>query len=154
MANVEAYLTDHDVIYVGGGNTANMLAIWRAHGVDRALRTAWDAGVVIAGVSAGMVCWFRAGLSDSFGPELQPLDALGWLPGSGCPHYDGEAERRPRYRALVDAGRLPPGMAADDGCALHFAGTRLVEVVSSRPHAAAYLVDAGHEHRISPRFLG
>ena len=92
------------MIYVGGGNTANMLAIWRVHGMDQALREAWDDGVVLCGVSAGMNCWFECSVTDSFGPELAPMDCLGFLPGSACPHYDGEERRRPAYTQLVAAG--------------------------------------------------
>ena len=98
VADLEAFLLDQDVIYVGGGNTANMLAIWRLHGVDRILRTAWERGVVLAGLSAGSICWFESGTTDSFGPDLAILDdGLGFLPGSHCPHYDGEALRRPAF---------------------------------------------------------
>jgi dipeptidase E len=133
-----------DLVYVGGGNTANMLAVWRVHGLDAVLREAWEAGVVLCGLSAGSLCWFEGGVTDSFGPALEPLhDGLGLLPGSHCPHYDGEAERRPAYRALVGTGVLPPGYAADDGAALVFRGTELEEVVTSRPSARAYHVTRG-----------
>jgi peptidase E len=138
------HLLAQDVIYVGGGNTVNMLAIWRAHGVDAALRDAWEAGVVLCGMSAGALCWFEAGVTDSYGPLRALPDGLGFLPGSHCPHYDGEVERRPAYRRLVAAG-LPPGIAADDGCALHFAGTDLRAVVASRPGARAYRVERDGE---------
>ena len=134
-----------DVIYVGGGNTANMLAIWRVHGLDDALRAAWEAGVVLCGSSAGMICWFEAGLTDSFGPQLEGMrDGLGFLPGSACPHYDGEELRRPRYRELVDGG-FPAGWAAEDGVGLHFDGTELAEVVSVLPGKRAYRVEPGSE---------
>ena len=130
-----------DVVLVGGGNTANMLAIWRVHGFDRILREAWEAGGVLSGVSAGMICWFEAGVTDSFGPQLEGMrDGLGLLPGSACPHYDGEELRRPRYRALVAEG-FPSGYAADDGVALRFAGGDLAEVVTLREGARAYLVE-------------
>src|SRR3989441_8933724 len=104
MASV---LTSQDIIYVGGGNTANMLAVWRAHGVDRMLADAWERGVILTGVSAGMICWFEAGVTDSFGPLAALRDGLGVLPGSACPHYDGERDRRPTYQRLVRA-RGPP----------------------------------------------
>ena len=134
-------LLDQDVIWVSGGNTANMLAVWRIHGVDRALQDAWDAGVVLAGSSAGMICWFEAGITDSFGPELSPLhDGLGFLAGSACPHYDGEERRAPVYRQAVETG-FPPGYAADDGVGLHFAGTELREAVSARS-GSAYRVES------------
>jgi dipeptidase E len=148
----------HDVIYVGGGSTANMLAIWRIHGLDDALRRAWQRGVVLAGVSAGGLCWFDSGVTDSLSPELVPWrDGLGVLPGSFCPHYAGEADRRPAYHRFVREGRLPTGYAADDFVALHFEGTELDEVVASRPDVAAFRVEADgevvKETRLEPRLL-
>jgi dipeptidase E len=151
--DLRSRILDQDAIWVGGGNTANMLAIWRVHGIDVLLREAWDAGLVLFGASAGMICWFEAGVTDSFGPQLEGLrDGLGLLPGSACPHYDGEELRRPRYRELI-AGGLPPGVAADDGVGLHFEGTELSEVVTCRPGAAAYHVDADGEQPLSAREL-
>jgi dipeptidase E len=145
---------EQDVIFVSGGNTANALAIWRAHGFDAILREAWEAGVVLTGWSAGMLCWFEAGVTDSFGPELQGMrDGLGFLPGSACPHYDGEAERRPVYRRLVTDG-FPQGLAADDCVALRFDGTELAEAVSARPGAGAYRVTREGEEPIEARQLG
>ena len=150
-----AQLLEQDAIFVSGGNTANALVIWRRHGVDAVLRQAWEAGIVLAGVSAGAICWFEDGLTDSFGPELAPLgDGLGWLPGSFCPHYDGESKRRPRYTSLVDAGALPPGLALDDGVAARFEGTELVELVASRPSAAAWRVAPGAHEALPIRRLG
>jgi peptidase E len=147
------HLAAQDVIYVSGGNTANALAVWRLHGVDRALRQAWERGAVLGGVSAGANCWFECSVTDSFGPQLAPLrDGLGILAGSFCPHYDGEELRRPVYRALVADG-FPAGYAADDGAALHFEGTELREVVTSRPGARAYRVEAGAETPLLARPL-
>ena len=143
-----------DAVLVPGGNTANMLAVWRVHGFDRILREAWEQGVVLSGSSAGMICWFEAGVTDSFGPQLEGMrDGLGFLPGSACPHYDGEAERRPVYQRLVSEG-FPPGLAADDCVALHFDGTEIAEVVSLRANSGAYRVTAEGEERIEPRLLG
>jgi dipeptidase E len=143
-----------DALFVSGGNTANMLAIWRAHGFDELVREAWEQGVVLAGSSAGMICWFEAGVTDSYGPELDGMrDGLGFLPGSACPHYDGEERRRPVYRELVTNG-LPPGIAADDAVALHYVGTELREVVTTREDACAYRVEPGSETPIEPRILG
>ena len=143
----------HDVIFVGGGSTANMLAVWRVHGFDEILREAWRAGVVLTGWSAGMICWFEAGVTDSFGPELAGMrDGLGLLPGSACPHYDGEELRRPVYRRLVGEG-FPAGIALDDAAAARYAGTELVEVVASRAAAAGWRVSADGEERIEPRLL-
>jgi len=146
-------LADQDVVYVSGGNTANALALWRLHGIDRALRDAWERGAVLGGVSAGANCWFECSVTDSFGVELGPLpDGLGILAGSFCPHYDGEERRRSVYRSLVDGG-FPAGFAADDGAALHFVGTELREVVASRPEARAYRVERGLETPIAARQL-
>jgi len=148
-----ARLADQEVVYVSGGNTANALVLWRLHGVDRALRDAWEGGAVLGGVSAGANCWFECSVTDSFGVELGPLrDGLGILPGSFCPHYDGEERRRPVYRSLVDGG-FPAGLAADDGAALHFVGTELSEVVASRVGAKAYHVERGAEIPIDARLL-
>ena len=145
---------EQDLIYVTGGNTANALAIWRTHGFDEALRAAWEAGIVLAGWSAGMLCWFEAAVTDSFGPQLDGmLDGLGFLAGSACPHYDGEPERRPVYTRLVSEG-FPPGYAADDCVALRFSGRELAEVVSARTGAGAYRVTADGEEPIEPRQLG
>jgi dipeptidase E len=143
----------HDVILVGGGSTANMLAVWRVHGFDEILREAWRQGVVLTGWSAGMICWFEAGVTDSFGPELAGMrDGLALLPGSACPHYDGEERRRPIYRRLVGEG-FPAGIALDDAAAARYAGTELVEVVASRAGAAGYRVGPDGEERIEPRPL-
>jgi len=126
-----ARLADQDMIFVGGGNTANMLAVWRLHGVDEALRRAWQAGIVLAGISAGAICWFEGCLTDSFGSQMEPLkDGLALLPGSACPHLSGEALRRSRYAQAIAAGRLPGGYGIEDGAALHFVGTELKAVVT------------------------
>jgi len=156
-ADLSTFVGDQDVFYVGGGNTANMLGLWRAHGLDRLLRDAWCGGAVLAGVSAGMICWFRASVTDSFGGIEPLLDGLGFLDGSACPHYDGEPERRPTYQRLISGG-FPAGYAADDGAALHFRGSKLAEVVSSRPGAGAYHLRLEGtkvvEERLVTRFLG
>jgi dipeptidase E len=141
-----------DVILVSGGNTANALAIWRLHGFDDILREAWQDGVLLMGWSAGMICWFEQGVTDSFGPQLAPMECLGFLPGSACPHYDGEERRRPVYTQLVKEG-LAPGIAADDDVGLHFAGTELREVVTSREGATAYRVSADGEVPLEAQLL-
>jgi peptidase E len=140
--DIGEFLGQQDVIYVGGGNTANMLAIWRTHGVDRALKDAWERGVILAGPSAGAVCWFEAGTTDSFGPEIGALrDGMRFLKGSFCPHYDSESLRRPRYEQLVGSGSLPDGYAADDSVGLLFAGRELAEVVAVLPETRAFRVE-------------
>lgn len=155
--DLPAFIAEQDIFYVGGGNTLNLLALWRAHGLDRALADAWRAGAVLSGVSAGMICWFQASLTDSFGGVAPLDDGLGLLEGSACPHYDGEAERRPAYQRHIAAGLLG-GYAADDGAALHFVGRDLVEAVSSRESASAYRVELRDgqvvEERLPTRFLG
>ena len=143
-----------DALFVTGGNTANMLAIWRAHGFEQIVREAWEQGVVLAGSSAGMICWFEAGVTDSYGPQLDGMrDGLGFLRGSACPHYDGEDRRRPVYQELVANG-FPPGIAADDGVALHYVGTELREVVAVRNDARAHRVEPTSETPLEPRLLG
>lgn len=139
---VDEVIARQDAVYVLGGNTANLLALWRVHGVDAALRAAWEAGVVLAGMSAGAICWFEACTTDSFGPTLRPLGgALGFLAGSFVPHYHGEAQRRPLTLRLVGEGSLAAGFAVDDDCALVFRGTELVEAVAVGPHAGAWRIE-------------
>jgi peptidase E len=141
VADPEDFLLSRDLIFVGGGSVANMVAVWRVHGLDRILRAAWQAGVVLAGVSAGAICWFEGGTTDSFGPDLRPFtDGLGFLPGSYCPHYDSEPGRRPLFTSLVAAGVLPAGIACDDGAGAHFADDELDAVVTGLPGAAGYVV--------------
>ena len=163
MPNVtdpEDLLMSQDVIFVGGGSVANMVAVWRVHGIDEILRKAWHAGTVLAGWSAGGICWFEGGTTDSFGIRLRPFtDGLGMLAGSFCPHYNSEPERRPLYQRLVAEGTLPGGIACDDGAAAHFADETLFELVSDRPGANACRVEpdgAGGfaETPLPVRFLG
>jgi peptidase E len=138
---------------VGGGNTVNLLAVWRAHGVDSAMREAWEDGIVLSGSSAGMICWFEASITDSYGPQLDPIhDGLGFLPGSACPHYDGEDRRRPVYRDAVANG-FPAGYAADDQAALRFDGTELAECVATREGASAWRVEPDGSGAVNERAL-
>lgn len=160
-ADPAALLLSQDVVWVGGGSVANLLALWRLHGLDQALRTAWQAGVVMAGVSAGSICWHTGGTTDSFGPDLRPVtNGLGFVPYSAGVHYDSEPQRRPLYQELVRSGVLPGGYATDDGVGIVYHGTEFVEAVSERPGAGAYRVtrDGAAEHgvteqRIEPRLL-
>ena len=145
-------LRDRDVVHVGGGNTRSMLAVWRDWGFVDALRDALARGVVLCGSSAGSICWFEEGVTDSLAGALERLPGLGFLAGSNCPHYDGEKERRPTYQRMVAAGDIGPGVAADDGCALHFVDAALHVVVAARPEARAYRVerDAASGFRETP----
>ena len=135
-------LLNQDVIYVGGGNTKSMLAVWRDWGVPELLREAWESGVVLTGVSAGAICWFEEGLTDSFADGLHPLAGLGFLPGSCCPHYDGEPQRRPTYHQLLASAQIAPGVAIEDWTAMHFLGAERLRVVAARNGARAYSLRA------------
>lgn len=151
-------LLDQDVIYVGGGSTKNLLALWREWGVDCIMRAAWERGIILGGVSAGSICWFEQGTTDSlFGP-LTPINCLGFLPGSNSPHYDSEPERRPTYHRLIAGGEMVDGYAADDGVGLHFIDGELHAIISSRPDARAYRVQRGGagvtEKMLMPAYLG
>lgn len=146
MPNVEditEHLLAHDVVWVFGGSLAGLLAMWRLHGVDVALRTAWQAGVVLTGISAGSICWHIGGTTDSFGPQLQPLDnGLGFVPYANGVHYDSEDQRRPLLHRLVGDNVLPAAYATDDGAGLLYRGTEFTEAVAENPSAGAYFVDA------------
>ena len=151
--DIDAFLRAQDVVMVGGGNTANMLAIWRLHGVENALRGAYANGTILTGWSAGCICWFEAGITDSFTPELGPLrDGLKLLKGSACPHYDSEERRRPVYAREIAAG-LPPGIALDDAVQASYEDEQLVEIVSARPDGRAFRVDANGEKPLAIRLL-
>ena len=159
MADIRDHILAQDMIYVGGGNTAAMLAIWRQHGVDQILHEAWDRGIVLCGASAGANCWFEACSTDSFGPSLAPLnDGLGFLAGSFCPHYDGEVNRRPTLGRFLDGRELPDGYACDNYSGLRFEGTQLAEAIASKDTARAYRVQLGaggfQETEIVARYLG
>lgn len=160
VADPEDLLLSQDIIFIGGGSVANMLAVWRVHGLDAILRKAWQAGIVLAGSSAGGICWFEGGTTDSFGTDLRPFtDGLAMLPGSFCPHYNSEAQRRPLYRRLVADGTLPAGLACDDGSAAHYVDDDLAELVTDRPGGQSFRVvpdDSGGSAEIPlpTRFLG
>jgi len=151
-------LLEQDVVWVGGGSVANLLALWRLHGLDQSFGLAWEAGVVLGGVSAGSICWHVGGTTDSFGPELRPVtNGLAFLPYSNGVHYDSEAQRRPLYQRLVADGTLPDGWATDDGTGLLYRGTEMVEALSEVKGKGTYRVtrDGGKalEERIEPRLL-
>ncbi len=162
MPNVSdpaAHLLAQDTVWVGGGSTANLLALWRLHGLNSAMRNCWEAGVVLAGVSAGSVCWHVGGTTDAYGPDLRPVtDALGFLPFSNGVHYDAEEQRRPLFQRLVAEGMLPAGYATDNGVGLLYRGTEMVEAVAEVTGARAYHVrrdqsGAAEENMIEPRLL-
>jgi len=139
--DVRKHIAEQDIVFVGGGNTKSMLAVWREWGLPELLREAWQRGTLLCGTSAGAICWFEQGVTDAAAAGLGALDCLGLLPGSCCPHYDGEAERRPAYQRLVSSGEVPPGIAIDDGAAVHFVDDKPWRVVSPRPDASAYRVE-------------
>jgi peptidase E len=157
-ADIEGYLLDQDVIYVGGGNTKSMLALWREWGLDQILRQACEDGTVLAGVSAGANCWFEACSTDSLPGELSPLSCLGLLKGSFTPHYDGEVERRPALHRMLEEGLIMGGLAVEDGVAVHFIDGNAGPVVSSRVEARAYCVSLENnrvvEEVLETRYLG
>jgi dipeptidase E len=157
VADKRGLLLAQDVIYVGGGNTRSLLALWREWELDHILREAWKSGIILCGISAGAICWFEQGTTDSIPGRLTPLSCLGFLPGSLCPHYDSEPERRPTYHALVGAGTVVDGYAGDDGVAFHFRGRRLHRIVGSRLTARAYRVErvgsTARETEVMPEFL-
>ncbi|MGH3744393.1 MAG: Type 1 glutamine amidotransferase-like domain-containing protein [Mycobacteriales bacterium] len=146
------HLLSCDVVWVGGGSVANLLALWRLHGYDRALRTAWENKVVLGGVSAGSLCWHAGGTTDSFTYELTPItNGLGFLPYSNCPHYDSESRRRPLFQSLVADGTLPDGYATDDGAGLLYRGTDLVEAVCDRENSYGWQVRRGDDGAVETR---
>ena len=142
VEDMRAHLLEQDLVWVGGGSVANLLAVWRVHGLDEVFREVWEAGVVLGGVSAGSLCWHVGGTTDSFGPDLRPVtDGLGLIPTSNGVHYDSEEQRRPLYQQLVADGTLPAGHATDDGVGLVYRGTEFVEALSEKDGAGAYFVD-------------
>jgi dipeptidase E len=140
LQSFEDELLAADAIYVGGGNTLNMIAIWKAQGVDKILRKAWEKGTVLGGGSAGSICWFEQGSTDSRPGTLTPMDCLGFLKGSNVPHYDGEKQRRPLFQDWVKKGEIMEGLAADNGVGLHYVDDKLFKIVSTRANANAYRV--------------
>jgi len=170
VADPTALLLEQDVVWVGGGSVANLLAVWRLHGLDQVMREVWQAGVVLAGVSAGSVCWHVGGTTDSFGPDLRPVfNGLALVPYAAGVHYDSETQRRPLFQRLIGSGELPDGYATDDGVGVLYRGTEFAEAVTEVRGKGAYYVTrerdaagqregaAGQggakEERIEPRVL-
>lgn len=155
--DLEDFILKQDIIYVGGGNTKNLLVLWREWGLDKILKKAWEKGIVLAGISAGAICWFQEGITDSYGDGLEPIQCLGFLNGSHCPHYDGEKDRRPSYHHLIKSQLIKAGIAADDGVAIHYIDDDIAKIVSSRPKAKAYQVILENkvvEKQLPTEFLG
>jgi peptidase E len=142
VSDVGAFLREHDLIYVGGGNTRNMLALWRMWGVDTAIRAAWENGAVLAGPSAGGLCWFDSGVTDSYPGEFRALPCLGWTPGSFCPHYDSEPGRQPVVQRLLADGTLPAGFAVEDDAAVHVRDGKLVAALAQKAGKSAYAMSS------------
>jgi peptidase E len=159
LDDLEGHLMGQDVVWVNGGSVANLLAVWRVHGLDEILRRVWQAGVVLAGVSAGSICWFEGGTTDSFGPDLRAVtNGLGLLPYANGVHYDSEARRRPLVHRLVADGTLGTTHCTDDGVGLLYRGAELVEAVGEEAGKGAYIVrrdgDRAVEERLETRLLG
>jgi peptidase E len=157
MPNVDdpaRHLLEQDVIWVGGGSVAGLLAMWQLHGIDDAMRAAWEAGVVLGGVSAGSLCWHIGGTTDSFGPDLRPItNGLALVPYGNGVHYDSEEQRRPLLHALVADGTLPTSYATDDGVGLHYVGTELHEVLTDRHDAYGYRIERGADGTVTETVL-
>jgi peptidase E len=142
IADVRTHLLEQDVVWVWGGSVAGLLAMWRLHELETAFHDAWQAGVVLTGVSAGSICWHSGGTTDSFGPQLRPItNGLGLLPWSNGVHYDSEPRRRPLFQSLIADGTLPDGYATDDGAGLLYRGTDMVEALAERDRSGAYRVE-------------
>ncbi len=159
IPDLKSFVLEQDIIYVGGGNTKNLVVLWREWGLDLIFKQAWEKGIILCGLSAGSLCWFESGISDYLGNgELKPLQCLGFIKGSHSPHYDGEPNRRPAYHRMVAEGLLEDGYAADDGVGLHFVDYDLKKIVSSRPNAKAYRIekinDKVRETILEPTYLG
>ena len=150
--DLRALILSQDVVYVGGGSMRNLLAIWREHGLDRLLREAWETGVVLAGLSAGAMCWFEHGITCSTGRPA-PARGLGFLPGSFSVHYDGDPTRRPVFLDAIARGTMPAGYGADDGVGQLFEDRTLVRIVSSRPAARAYRVEPRADAQVDETVL-
>ena len=158
VPDLRAALLEQDVIYVGGGSVAGLLALWRLHSLDHILREAWDLGIVLTGYSAGSICWHQGGPTDSFGPDLRVItNGLGFLPYGNGVHYNSDPSRRPLLHASVADGVLPTSYATDNGAALLYEDAELIEVLTDRPEATAYRIerhgDGAEEQRLNARFI-
>ncbi|MFB4213268.1 Type 1 glutamine amidotransferase-like domain-containing protein [Shouchella sp. JSM 1781072] len=156
--DLRSFILEKDVVYVGGGNTVNMLLLWKHWGLDKILEEAYEQGTILTGLSAGSICWFEEGITDSYGAGLEPISGLGLLSGSHAPHYDGEHERRPTFQRLISETRIQAGIAADDGVGLHYKNGSLAAIIKSRKNAHAHRVEVVHgavkETRLKSIYLG
>jgi dipeptidase E len=141
--SLEEIIFSQDIIFVGGGNTFNMLTLWQAWGLDHILYEAYQRGIILSGISAGAICWFEQGLTDSFGEGYEALNCLGFLEGSCCPHYDGEADRQDRYQELISSSKMPEGLALDDGAAALFINEKFERLVTSSPNKKIHHIKKG-----------
>ena len=148
----EAFMLEQDVIYVGGGNTRNLVVLWRDWGLDTAIRKAYENGTILAGVSAGANCWFDEFSTDSMGP-LAPWKGLGWLKGSFCPHYDTEVDRRPSLKRMLEQGEIGSGLASEDRTAIHFIDEARHKCISSNPGSRVFRVDLTGEHALNTELV-
>ncbi len=157
-SEIESFVLEQDILYVGGGNTRNLIALWKEWQLDQMIRKAYEQGAILSGISAGSICWFEQGVTDSIPGKLTALTCLGFLTGSNCPHYDGEKERRPSYQRLLKQGFIKEGIAAEDGVGLHFVNEELFKVISSHPDKSAYqlLLKNGEpeENEMRSEYLG
>ncbi len=153
---IEEFILDQDILFVGGGNTRNLLVLWKEWGLDKIIRKAYDKGTILSGVSAGSICWFEQGLTDSIPNQLTTLNCLGFLQGSNCPHFDGEPQRQSVYKKEIISGRMKEGIACDDGVALHFVNEHLEKIISSQIDKRAIrfrMKETLLEEIIEPEFL-
>ncbi|MFN8670488.1 MAG: peptidase E [Candidatus Sericytochromatia bacterium] len=152
--DMEAFLLEQDIIYVGGGNTRNMLLLWKDWGIDKILKKAYEKGILLCGISAGAICWFEEGLTDSIPNQLNKWDSLGFLKGSCSPHFDGEINRKPIFLDLIKKGKMKEGLGIDDSCAVHFKNEEIFKIVSSKNTAKAYKVTENSFYELETQFLG
>jgi dipeptidase E len=154
--DLRSHLLSQDIIYVGGGSVVSLLGVWRAHGIDEILREAWEAGIVLCGLSAGSLCWFAESVTGFHG-EPAAVEGLGILPWSNCVHFEADGPRRDAYRRCLRDG-MRPGYAAEDGAALHFEGPHLARAVASRPQARGWRLERRGEGvmemRLATTYLG
>ena len=154
---LHSFILSQDILYVGGGNTRNMLALWRLWGVDKSITEAYQNGVVLCGISAGSLCWFEQGLTDSYPGQLVPIDGLGFVKGSNCPFFDGDMRKKKIYPKLIQSGKMKSGIATELGVGLHYMEGVLHRVITSKPNANAYKYTLNHavvrQHKITAELL-